>query len=201
MNVRTTFPNEPERLIDSALELEMAAGNVRQAHIDLLLKLGVPASVIASGVDHAPFGVVHAEAIGGAYWQPAPHGQAHVIQPVIADGQIIDLIAWRTAEPKRWQFRTGFAWCLGEDNFTRRAWDAGEPLQVHATPLEFLKSAGTGLVVLDWDAAELRDLITVEVIACDPSITRLLIERLSRPIRMPRFIPLSMGGVNANPSR
>jgi hypothetical protein len=137
---------------DLAEEMWRAVGNVRQPHLDRLSALGCDLSAIcALGQHQPPFGVERVCWASGGLYEPSEHGIAAVVQPVIAWDddfpECIDLIAWQTSAPRRWAWRTGTGWALGE-------WllDGDEPVPVVETPLEWLASAGTAFCILDWDA-------------------------------------------------
>ncbi len=118
--------------------------------------------LVAHGVDSmalqqwpGPVGVMSIEVVGkSGLYQPAEEGggQPAFIHPVHADGpysDIIDIIAWRPADPGTWWLRTGVAALLG--GFALRcAWAHKWPLRLHRTPLSWLASDGNGAVVLDW---------------------------------------------------
>src|SRR5690554_3957918 len=93
-------------------EIESACDNVRNAHLDRLQSLGVTSTTIATlGAVQVPFGVMGCDYLGGNLYQPGGD-VPHIVQPIYDDGALIDLIAWRTAEPQKWLWRTGAAWAL-----------------------------------------------------------------------------------------
>lgn len=169
-------------------EAEAATFRVRQPHIDRLLALGVPGRGIAElGARQIPFGVGHVERIERGLYQPGD-GSLHVISPVYADGELIDLIAWRSEQPMNWAWRTGLGWALGADETSRDYWPGDPPLQLHATPLDWLRAGGTGMCVLDWEADELEELRGISAIEADEMVAVRLHRALSKPRRLPTII-------------
>lgn len=174
------------RTDDLLAEAWAAFQRVRQPHIDRMLVLGVSASSIAMlGAREIPFGVGMIERMGNGLYQPGD-GAVHVLSPVYADGQIIDIVAWRSDAPTKWLWRTGIGWALGTDELRPR-WD-NAPMPIHATPLDWLRAAGEGICVLDWDAPDLASLRTLESIEADEWLCQRLTRALSKPPRMPVII-------------
>jgi len=167
-------------------EARTASERVRQPHIDRLLALGVPGPAIASlGSREIPFGVGTVERMERGLYQPGD-GPLHVISPVYAEGEIIDLIAWRSDAPGNWVWRTGLGWALGTDMLLPR-WD-DEPVQIHATPLDWLRAGGEGMCILDWEAPELGEIRALEAIETDEWIAQRMTRALSKPQRLPTII-------------
>jgi hypothetical protein len=54
--------------------------------------------------------------------------------------------------------------------------------------MDWLRSGGIGLTVLDWDAPEMRDLLIVEAIEAEREIGRRLLDVLAKPARLPRLV-------------
>ncbi|MGE4324254.1 MAG: hypothetical protein AB7E60_14660 [Sphingobium sp.] len=172
--------------VDLNGEMLTAAGRVRQPHIDRLLALGVPGVVIATlGGHQIPFGVGTVERMERGLYQPGD-GPLHVLSPVCEAGEIIDIIAWRSDAPGNWAWRTGLGWALGTDMLLPR-WD-DDPVQLHATPLDWLRAGGTGMCILDWEAPELGDLHALEAIEADEWTAQRLTRALSKPRRIPTII-------------
>lgn len=165
-------------------EIEIAGGNVRQAHLDRIRALGVLSTPIARlGAVQVPFGVLDCENIGGGIFQPGGD-IPHMVQPVYDSGVIIDIVAWRTAEPQSWLWRTGAAWALNTDAIAADSWQ-DEPLAIDATPLDWLRNGATGLCILNWHAPELRQLLRIKSINADPHIARQLRGALMKPAYFP----------------
>lgn len=165
--------------------MERAVREVRQAHLDALRGLGVPAWAIAHlGQHQPPFGVMTGTVDRSGLFLPGD-GPARVVQPVIIGRQIVDVVAWRTARPDSWNLTTGLGWLMGEDQIYTAP---GEPVHLHSTPLQWLASGGQGICILDWSAPELASLRSLDAIeVAEPAIGKMLLERLSQPQRLPRI--------------
>ena len=173
---------------DIRAEAEAAIARVRQPHIDRLLALGVPREALATlGARQIPFGVCRVERIERGLYQPGD-GPLHVLSPVYAAGDVIDIVAWRSDQPMNWAWRTGLGWALGADELHRDYWPGDAPLTVHATPLDWLRAGGTGLCVLDWEADELETLRGVQAIEANDWIATRLLRTLSKPRRLPAIV-------------
>ena len=170
--------------IDLHAEMGAAAARVRQEHLDRMLSLGVSGPAIATlGAVQIVFGISPATPEPSYFYQPGD-GPAHVIMPVQEEGELIDLVAWRSTNPARWLWRTGLGWALGTDYLLPR-WDDG-PVHLYATPLDWLAAAGEGMCILDWSAPEIRELAALDTIEADEMIGRKLLAILSKPARLPR---------------
>lgn len=175
---------------DLTAEALTAASRVGRREFDRLASLGVsPVSIADVGSRHVPFGIVNAEVLKHGFYQPGA-GAAHIVQPVFSDGGIIDLVAWRSLTPSRWNLRTGLGWLMGIDEVsTVGGWDASRPVKLHATPLDWLRASGEGICILDWDAPELHTLSEIHAIEVDDrKLGSRLISVLSRPARLPHLI-------------
>ena len=70
--------------------------------------LGVGAAVVrGTGIGLASAG------FHGDFWEPEEDGQHVVTVPVIEDGVVIDIVAFRTDVPNRWWIRSGCGKALG----------------------------------------------------------------------------------------
>lgn len=168
-----------------AAELKAAANRVGQRHIDRMAALGVSADALAT-LCHwdSHLAVAEIEAVDGLY-VPTDGGPLAFITPVRSAGDLIDLCAWRPSHPDKSLLRTGVGWALGEDHLLGD-WDYG--LDLHATPLDWIKAGGFGLCVLDWGAHQLRQLANLQTIrVADPDLGKMLIAALSRPARLPNI--------------
>lgn len=133
-------------------EMWQAVRNVRTPHINRLLSLGCTASLLASlGSVQPPFGVANVTWLAGGFYEPDDEGEPAVITPVFDYARdchsAVDLVAWRTASPRRWAMRRGIPIALGDHLL-----DRGEAVRVVETPLDWLGLGGKALCVLDWDA-------------------------------------------------
>ena len=191
------------RPVDLEAEMQSALDAVTGRHLATLEKLGCkPAAIAAIGANQAPFGVAKCDMRGVRFFEPSaePYGIDAVVMPVIADGVIIDNIAWRTLAPDAWLLRTGDGWVLGEDLITSPSlWDGFREITLHATPLDWLRAAGEGAVVLDWTAPEhIRKLAMFDVIhAVDIRVRQQLTDILIKPERMPKIIAGARHGSKA----
>jgi hypothetical protein len=83
-------------------------------------------------------------------WTRMFRGARAVIVPAsVAGGNIIDLVAFRMDTPRSFWPLTGSAAVLGDDEIDRAS-AMGEPLQVHESPLDWLRAGRRGCVILDW---------------------------------------------------
>ena len=109
-------------------------------------------------------GFAQIELYRGGLYEPRDEGLDAVIVPVHADG-LADLVAFRPSLPGRWWRRLGAVPVLGEENMRRFQVD---PLRVCATPLDWLRGGGRGVVIIDWlpDPADL--LLGAGALTTDP---------------------------------
>ena len=167
-------------------ELEAAAFAVRNAHLDRLQALGVTSQTIAKlGEIQPPFGVIKVDYLGGGLFQPGGD-VPHIVQPIYDAGILIDLVAWRTSDPRSWLWRTGAAWALNPDEIKANSWTQ-EPLTLHATPLDWLRASAQGLCILNWEAHEIRQLLRVKAIDAESHIARQLRGALMKPAYFPEI--------------
>lgn len=133
-----------------------AAGSVIGAR--LADGYGVPAKWLQSGA--CRYGLARATT-EGQHWQPDAAGRPLLVLPdcPLADPdddrfgtvEIADLIAMDPRTPGQWWARTGAAVLLNPEA-VEYGQHFGKPVHVHTTPLDWLRSAGAGIVVLDWSA-------------------------------------------------
>jgi hypothetical protein len=176
-------------------ELRRAAEAVTQSTIDRLRALGVRVEWLADYPTY-PFGVLRAEAVGDGLFQASNDGSPHLILPVLEDGELVDLIAFRAADPGGWLLRSGEGWCLGlADGLSSLVWR--DAVNLHATPLDWLRAEGDGLCILDWSAAlDIRQLdVLPHIICADQTTADNLRRAMTRPVRLPR---ISVMGALAN---
>ena len=74
---------------------------------------------------------------------------AEFVLPVIAYGEIVDLVSWPPTNPAKWQLHHGLAVVMGEERADRAAL-FDEPLRIFSTPLAWLLGFGEGASILDW---------------------------------------------------
>jgi hypothetical protein len=191
--------------LDLLAELRSAAMAVRQPHLDRLRGIGVPIGYFAEwamayGVH--PFGVANVEPIGSGHYQPG-EGRLHIILPVIEDGVLVDLVAFRPDTAADWLLRTGNSTALGLEEGTERwtwyqpAYDrrhrekrhqVGQPAHLFSDPLDWMRGGGEGLCVVDWESPEIYRLdVLPELVCSTPTVAALLTRALSRPARLPKL--------------
>lgn len=173
-------------IVDLHGELKAAAFAVTQAHLRRLVALGVGWTTIGElGRHHYGFGVVCASDDGQGLYVPDIDGELRLVLPVHEDGELVDLVAFRSDDPESWLLRTGYGWALGlEDGLGRHTW--GYPVPLSVSPLEWLQGGAEGLVVLDWDAPELHYLADLPHLVCSSdALATQLRTALSRPVRFP----------------
>jgi hypothetical protein len=87
----------------------------------------------------------------GNYFEFADPGEMAAIVLVLdGEGEVIDAVAWATSDEQRFATLLGRAQALGLDQVSNAAtYFAGQALQVHRSPLRWLKAGCRGCVVLD----------------------------------------------------
>jgi hypothetical protein len=188
-------------LINEAFDAAIA---MKPPHFARLAALGVTRETIATCMDAtAPFipvGVMRIETDERGGFQPFDGGPLAVVQPVVVEGEIIDLVAWHSDDPLRWWTRRGVAWALGEDaiNSAHLGWQPEDiSVRVEPSPLDWLRGGGSGVCVLDWASAErhqLRGLHSLRVSSSD--FAAMLQRSLSEPPRLPAIVIENMGDLN-----
>lgn len=166
-------------------ELKAACLASRFVHARALNRLGVSSSTIADlRRQHWGWGVVNASAGDDGLYLPGS-GEPHLVLPVIENGDLIDLVAFRSATPERWLLRTGQGWALGlERGLEPHTWHPETLLSCN--PLDWLRADCEGLCVLDWGAPETHYLVGVPHLECStPELAGLLRGALSKPVRLP----------------
>lgn len=172
---------------DLEREFDTSVSNILSAHLERLRALGVaPATVARINLAYPALGIASGAIDRHGVFVPGD-GSAHVVQPLVENGGLVDLIAWRPGAPARWGLRTGLGWLLNADTAFATRWD-GEVLDLHATPLDWLCADAQGAVVVDWDAPDLDSLRSFERIRCGNDLLgRTLRRALDRPRRLPRI--------------
>ncbi len=113
---------------------------LRQCHLERLACLGVKGVAVykSGGV-----GVARVSTARDGTFRRYAGGAGAVILPVREYSRIIDLVAFRTAEPERFWVRAGLAEVLGFDHASACV-ELGRPLHVYQTPLSWLRAGGPG---------------------------------------------------------
>lgn len=174
--------------LDRELESAVARLMARPDAKDIVERAGIPVSaliVLELSYDHDPLGLEKI-ATEGSHYQPAEDGREALILPV-ADGDLLDLIAWFPDEPGRWWRRTGIPDILGEEA-VRISRHTGERLRLHANPRDWLRDSGYGAVVLDWRGAW-EWLPQLDRILVDDRHLYREVERVLAPYRRPPPAP------------
>ena len=166
--------------IPEVLELEWELAKNRIAHITEknISAIGIPElpnDCSAAGL----FGFDCIKKVEGKHFIPFEDGEpAWIIPSISGRGPhfpgdqhclIVDLIATKTHTPHTWQTRFGAAPLLGIDwpDWCKQSIGISEQLFAYSTPLDWLRSGGQGVCVLDWDADLSLCLGGVEQIVCD----------------------------------
>jgi hypothetical protein len=182
------------RPVDLEAEMNRAVSAVTGRHLAAMERLGCTAPAIAAiGAKQAPFGVLKCDMRGKQFFEPTaePFGIDAVVMPVMDEGTVTDIIAWRTLAPEAWLWRNGDGWALGIDEIERpHLWDGFREITVHATPLDWLRAGGEGAVILDWSAAQhIRKIAMFDTIRCDHhTVKDRLSALLSQPERKPKIV-------------
>ncbi len=136
------FPQLVEADDLSELELEYAYDVMRlmddTAAINVMFDLGVTIAMWSAAfqvLEIAPMGL-------------SSDGR-NFLQPCVANGEVVDLVSWRPADPSTWTLHYDLAALIGEEAADRAAW-FDDVLEIHATPLDWIRHCGRGAVVLDW---------------------------------------------------
>lgn len=178
-------PAAPLHWLDA--ELGAAGRSTSILHFRLLESLGVSRETVCDIMRHDyGFGVQRVTAADDGLYVPG-NGEMHLILPVRDNGELVDLCAMRSADPAGWLLRTGYGWALGlERGLEPHSW--GDPVPVWLTPLSWLRAGCAGLVVLDWDAPEVRYLAGLPNLVCETAAqASRLREALTVPVRLPQI--------------
>lgn len=130
----------------------------------------------------------------GGFWEPAEDGTPAVIQPVTLAGRpgpaailgLVDLVAWRPAQPDLWWLLVGSAQWLGPAE--REPLSEDGPMRLVSTPLAWL-GAQDSVCVLDWSADTVARLLPWgdgEVVCDDVEIGE-RVQRLLGRARIPQI--------------
>lgn len=182
------------RLFHLDAEMQKAVSAVSGRHLAAMERLGCRASAIAAiGAKQAPFGVAKCDMRAKQFFEPTnePFGIDAVLMPVMEEGAVIDLIAWRTLAHDAWLWRNGDGWALGIDEITSPSpWDGFREITLHATPLDWLRAGGAGACILDWSAvSHIQKLALFDTVLCDhPTVQKRLTWILNTPDRKPKIV-------------
>lgn len=169
------------------LHSEMLWGtrSITQVHLNRLRTLGALDAFADMGETN-PVGIVRAEPVGSGLYQPG-EGVPHIVLPVVEDGELIDLCAFRSSQPDEWLMRVGNGWALGlHKGIGAYMW--GVPPHIFRTPLDWMRGGCRGLCVLDWRSSELFQLDVFETVTvADEQTAQLLDKAMRRPVRVPNI--------------
>jgi hypothetical protein len=133
----------------------------------------------------ARFGLAVIEPTSTGTFEFGESGELAVIVPIVPlpapDDDLVDLVAWRPSDARKWWLRRGVGSLLNP-GAVLHAEITREPLPVYSTPLQWLRAAGQGIVILDWSANLQLYLGGVERIVPD---SRALGEAIDRRLRAP----------------
>lgn len=182
------------RLHDLEAEMHSAVLGSDGRVISWLLNNGCTSQGLAAiGATQSPFGLLKCDLRGKHTFEPTtePYGVSALIMPVLEEGVVIDLTAWRSLAPSAWLWRNGNGWALGIDEIEQPPlWDGFKEITLHATPLNWLQAGGQGAVILDWSAtSHIRKLAMFDTIRCDhPTVQKQLSAILNQPERKPKIV-------------
>ena len=166
-------------------ELAEAGAATALLHFKHLVALGVSRATLAEQrLDSWGWGVARAVDLGDGLYRPGD-GPLHLVLPVWDDGALIDLVAFRSANPADWRLRTGLGLALGlERGWERYHWQP--EVELSLTPLDWLRNGADGLCIVDWDAPDISMFASLPGIAC-PS--REAVGQLRKALTRPQNLP------------
>jgi hypothetical protein len=183
--------------IDLVAELTVAQQHLTPVRRDYLLRQGADPGIIVALLGMMP------ALIEGRTWQPVNGAPIAVVVPVLVDdpltpesrwpamaplfGQLVDLIAFSIATPKRWALRTGNAQWLGA---VQPQYLDPDPVEIWQTPMAWLRAGGMGLCPLTHSHHELRRLLLPlhSISVADSTYGRFLQRALSAPPSIPHIL-------------
>jgi hypothetical protein len=170
--------------VDLLGEMQRLALGTTGMAIRRLVGLGVDRATLAGmGRHHFSLGVGKCLDLGGGTFCPSDDGRISLVLPVYEEGELVDLVALNTDAPHDTRLRVGDGWALGvEHGLDGYDWD--EPLQLHISPLDWMKADCIGLCVLDWGSPKVALLRDYDSLALgDPRLKSLLHSAWSRSSR------------------
>lgn len=148
----------PERLGRAYVETAVASKGGNAAHrLTLWKRLGISGRAVVNV--GAPIAVCNVQPLPNGLFKPTDHdGVEAVVTPMVEGGvaidqraKIIDRVAFRPNEPRRWRQRTGAGTILGADTLRIADW-FDEPLALFLTPLAWLQAECEDACIIDWRA-------------------------------------------------
>lgn len=177
--------------LDLQREMSAARNSIRVIHLRALERLGVERGLFCD-MAASEFGLGVAFVTAGDEGLYHPGGdELHLILPIVEDGALVDLCAFRSADPTRWLLRSGLGWALGLDRgLERHTWLLdGEAVALAMSPLEWLRQGATGLCVTDWSAPEVTYLRGVPRLVCSTDkLASHLRAALIKPVNIPEIL-------------
>jgi len=161
------FPSDLYREHDAALH------RVRDHHFAALTEHGIDGNAyVVAGY----LGIDHVELTGSVYW-PQPAGIEAFIVPVLEGDEIADLCAISLDKPGRWALRRDVGFALGDDAIGFAYWHH-KPLELHATPVAWLKAGCRGACLLRpadaWSRLGHLEAVTVADVGHGNAVERIL---------------------------
>jgi len=177
-------------MTDLLTELIAANRNLTPAHRAKLYGLGITPATLYRFTGNrlaGHFGVARIGVSDGLY-EPDPDGAgAFLVGCQESVGSpLVDLVAFRLAEPAKWWLRSGDAVLLGLAN-ARLAQFEDVPALVHPHPLAWLQDDCEGCVVLDWNADLHGYLDTDRIITTDDQTRERLQQSFQRNVHIPQI--------------
>ncbi len=123
-------------------------------------------------------------------WSPSErHGVRAVLLPIFdprGGEDLIDVVAWRVEEPRKWWLRRGIATHLGQQDLEQCWWE-DRPIKLISRPRDWMFDSGPSVCILQW-TADLRAILwrAPEVRCADYRMKKYLEARLAAQVR-PRF--------------
>jgi hypothetical protein len=155
--------------VSLARELAQAVEALSDTQHEELVQAGVDRLDIALGLVGAAYGHVTAS----NRFDPHPDGRLAFVTPIrchdprtlespvpasaVRVGEIIDLVYWHPAAPRRWALRTGVADCLG---LIPPQYCGPEPVAIHRGVVGWFRAGCDGLVILSCDPWRVYGILT-----------------------------------------
>lgn len=150
-----------------------------------LLSAGVKSGTLVRLMNDRAIGAVPIK-VQDSLWRHVFRGdRAIVLRVDTPSGDLIDAVAFRLENPRSFWLHEDLADSLGGDAILE-AQTLEQPLRLHESPLEWLKSDMQGLVVLDWYGHWLVNITGVPALQFDDKeFASRAYARLSRPYSVP----------------
>lgn len=171
-------------------EMHAAAARLSFRQVEVLRGMGIPVPALLA---ECMIGVANVETDSADNWTPIETGKPMIVTPLEEDGRIADLIAFDPKDPDTWYLRTAKGWALGMAHLDEITRNTGWPetqqwVDLHATPLDWLRAGCTGACVTQWNGesrAALR--LHQRVHVASSKFARALRLELTRPPRIPEI--------------